>query len=31
MNIMNDKTELEAIVSWLNDHYNQDSNDYNIF
>ncbi len=28
---MNDKTELEAIVSWLNSHYNQDSDDYSIF
>ena len=28
---MNDKTELESIVSWLNSHYSQDSDDYSIF
>lgn len=28
---MNDKTELESVVSWLNSYYNQDSDDYNIF
>ena len=28
---MNVKTELEAVVRWLNNHYNQDSDDYSIF
>lgn len=28
---MDYKTELEAVVSWLNSHYNQDSDDYSIF
>lgn len=28
---MNEKTELEAVVSWLNSHYKQDSDDYSIF
>lgn len=28
---MNHKTELESVVSWLNSHYNQDSDDYSIF
>ena len=28
---MNDKTELESVVIWLNSHYNQKSDDYSIF